>query len=187
MGNQRNDVRDLQDNVAETKYALLMETADQVDGETFIDIWEHLSGQSSGKAELFDHDADLLIFSTVHDCEAAQLLIEAYFMRPLETLLLLLLPDKADLRKEFTDYGFISHSSHPYVYADSAFLFSIQGDDPGAQPYQAFEQMDEHLLASFSKNKVSIFIADRQSDELMKRIARAYRCSITQLYPSVDI
>lgn len=164
----------------ETKYALLMETAD----ETLSDIWSRLSGLLNVDIERFDHDEDLLIFSTVKECAAAQLIIETHVQQPLETLPLLLLPDTTDMRKEFTDYGFISHSSHLYVYADSVFLFSIHSEDPHAQPYQAFEQMDEHLLASFSKNTLSILVTDSHSDELMQRIARAYRCSITPLHPT---
>lgn len=73
----------------ETKYALLMETAD----ETLSDIWSRLSGLLNVDIERFDHDEDLLIFSTVKECAAAQLIIETHVQQPLETLPLLLLPD----------------------------------------------------------------------------------------------
>jgi hypothetical protein len=162
----------------ETRYALLMDT----DDEPLSGIWGRLSSQHSMDAELFDHDGDLLIFSTAAECAAAQLMIQPFVQQPLETVMLLLLPDTTDTRRAFTDYGFISHSNHPYVYADHVFLFSLRSEHPDAQPYQAFEQMDEHLLASFNRNTVSIFVTDSHSNELMERIARAYRCSITPLY-----
>jgi hypothetical protein len=170
------------DVAAETKYAILMETAN----ETLSDIWSHLSGHLNVHIEKFDSDEDLLIYSTAEECKAAQSIIEAHVQQNLENLLLLLLPDTTDMRKTFTDYGFISQSSHPYVYADSVFLFSIRSEEANALPYQAYEQIDEHLLASFSKNSVSIFVTDSHSDELMQRIARAYRCSIIPLHPASE-
>jgi hypothetical protein len=160
-------------NVAK-KVALLIEATD----ETLPDLWSRFASKLVDRAPLFDHDNDLLIFSSLEECEAVQSEIEAYVQQSLETIPLFMLPASTDMRKEFTDYGFTSHSDRIYAYANDAYLFTLSSEGSTSQPEQAAEQMEEHLLASFCVNGLSVYMTDSHSDELMQRIARAYRCSI---------
>ncbi|WP_143101045.1 hypothetical protein [Paenibacillus sp. 1_12] len=162
----------------EQKFALVSDTSEI----SLSEVWSGFSPMWEGAPALFDHDQDLLIFSTVEHAEVVRLELEAQLLAPVESLHLLLLPSAMHMRKEFTDYGFISHSNQIYGYADNIFLFTVHSEDSQAQPYQALEQMEEHLLASCSENGLAIYLTDHHSDELMLRIARAYHCSIEALH-----
>lgn len=158
----------------EHKFALVSDTSEI----SLAEVWSGFSPTWEDAPVPFDHDQDLLIFSTAEHSEAVRLELETQLLDSLETLPLLLLPSTTDMRKEFTDYGFISHSNRIYGYADNIYLFTINSQDSNAQPYQALEQMEEHLLASCSDNGLAIYATDHHSDELMLRIAHAYHCTI---------
>lgn len=158
----------------EQRFALLADTSDI----RLSEAWSEFIALWTDAPVLYDHDQDLLIFVNVEQSEAVRLKLETYLQGSLETLRLLLLPYTTNMRKEFTDYGFTSHSNRIYGYADNLFLFTIHSQGPDAQPHQALEQMEEHLLASCIVNGQAIYVTDNHSDELMLRIARAYQCSI---------
>jgi hypothetical protein len=157
------------------KYAILIESAD----ESVTGIWEQLTLTRGLSTNLFDHDADLLIFSTQEEGEAALTAIEAFGLPAPETMPVLLLPDSTDKRREFGDYGFMSHSHHPYVYANDVYVFILNEEGRHMQAKLALEQMEEHLLASFQSDGRSLLVTSNHSDELMQRIARAYQCTTT--------
>ncbi|WP_240416984.1 hypothetical protein [Paenibacillus periandrae] len=161
--------------VIEQKFALMADTSEEI---CLSEAWSEFIALCADAPRLYDHDQDLLIFANVEQSETVRLKLETYLQAPLETLPLLLLPSATMMRKEFTDYGFTSHSNRIYSYADNLFLFTIHRQGSDAQPQQALEQMEEHLLASCSVSGQAIYITDNHSDELMLRIARAYQCSI---------
>ncbi|MEK3723710.1 hypothetical protein [Paenibacillus sp. FSL H8-0034] len=158
----------------EQRFALLADTSDI----RLSEAWSEFIALRTDAPVLYDHDQDLLIFVSVEQSEAVRLKLETYLQASLEILPLLLLPYTTNMRKEFTDYGFISHSNRIYGYADNLYLFTIHSPSSNAQPHQALEQMEEHLLASCSVNGQALYVTDHHSDELMLRIARAYQCSI---------
>ncbi|GAA4858043.1 hypothetical protein GCM10023310_41510 [Paenibacillus vulneris] len=129
------------------------------------------------KSPPFDRDKELLIFSTPGDREHAYGIMKQYKI-PFDELDLLLLPEPASPEPAFTDYGFVSRSGHAYVYQDNVCLFTLEAEDPLAEPAPARQQMEEHLLAVCEDGKNTLFITDCQSDELMSGIARAYRCTV---------
>jgi hypothetical protein len=159
----------------EHKYALWIDTAD----ETLSVFWEHAMNPETTTAKIFDHDDELLIFSTQEELQTTLAAIEALGMPSSEAIPLLLLPDSTDKRREFSDYGFMSHSNQSYVYVKDVYLFILNEDNRKTQYKHALEQMEEHLLASFQLDGKTHFVTNNHSDELMERIARAYECTIT--------
>jgi hypothetical protein len=94
---------------------------------------------------------------------------------------LLLLPDSAELRSCFSDFGFTSRSGHIYIDAEAAYLFTLISARPNAEPAQALQQLEEHLLASYIQDGETYYLTDSPSDELMHRIALAYGCEARQV------
>ncbi|NOU95428.1 hypothetical protein GC093_19675 [Paenibacillus sp. LMG 31456] len=154
------------------KPALLM---DMPDGK-LPGFYAQIIKALAAKAPLFDRDKELLIFNSPIEREPAYSIMEQYKI-PYENMDLLLLPDTVNTRPDFTDYGFVSRSEHSYAYADSVYLFTLHPTEPAAEPIQALQQLEEHLLASIPQAEV-IYVVDIQLDELMKRIAQAYSCEI---------
>ncbi|ULL17617.1 hypothetical protein DVH26_26080 [Paenibacillus sp. H1-7] len=161
----------------EQKYGLLMELPDGKLPGFYAQIVKALAA----KAPLFDRDKELLIFSETEERDAAYPIMEQYKI-PFEDLDLILLPPPVYVLPTLTDFGLISRSEHVYVYSDAACIFTIREDGPGAEPAQAALQMDEHLLARFGREDETFYVAQAQSDELMLRIAAAYRCTVQYIH-----
>jgi hypothetical protein len=135
----------------------------------------------ASKAPLFDRDKELLIFNSPSERELAYPVMEQYKV-PYENMELLLLPAASDYKSDFTDYGFISRSDNGYLYADSVYLFTLHSSGPNAEPVQALEQLEEHLLVSSPHSAAEAYYAtDAQHDELVHRIAKAYNCEARPL------
>ncbi|TDF96705.1 hypothetical protein [Paenibacillus piri] len=153
------------------KFGLLMDMPDHKLPGFYAQVIKALAA----KAPLFDRDKELLIFSSADERLAAHPIMEQYRI-PYELMALLLLPDSVKPRPVYTDYGFVSRSGNSYVYADEVYLFTLHAGQAGAEPAQAAEQLEEHLLASFVQGEEAVYVTDSPSDELARRIARAYRC-----------
>ncbi|MCR8634990.1 hypothetical protein [Paenibacillus radicis (ex Xue et al. 2023)] len=154
------------------KPALLM---DMPDGK-LPGFYAQIVKALAAKAPLFDRDKELLIFDSLGEREMAYPIMQQYKI-PYENMDLLLLPATVSARPDFTDYGFVSRSGLSYVYAESVYLFTLHHVEPAAEPIQALQQFEEHLLASIPQEEV-IYIVDLQFEELMKRIAQAYNCEL---------
>ncbi|WP_127582726.1 hypothetical protein [Paenibacillus koleovorans] len=125
---------------------------------------------------LFDRDKETLIVSGEPEAEAVRALMQDYKFE-YEEFGLLLLPDGADVRPSFTDYGFESRSGNRYLMqaVTARFVFDSIGPDGNAQ---ALAQMEEHLIASWSTDGEACYAADSSLGELMHGIARAYGCTV---------
>ncbi|WP_257345829.1 hypothetical protein [Pseudalkalibacillus decolorationis] len=80
-----------------------------------------------------------------------------------------------------TDYGFTSTTGHLYVYKELSLPF--QFNEPvgeNQQQHMAFLQMKEHLIAE-EQGSSTIYYVDRQQQELIEGIARAYKIGVTFL------
>jgi hypothetical protein len=125
---------------------------------------------------VFDRDQQLLIVETEEErkkltqiLEKAQMLGDAFD--------LWLLPPGTDW-PDPADYGFTSDNNHTYAYADQVSLFRM---DAGLaeDSWAALQQMKDHILLSPTASDGSpIYLVDRNLEELMEGIARAYHVSI---------
>ncbi|TXK77128.1 hypothetical protein [Paenibacillus sp. N3.4] len=131
----------------------------------------------AGKAELFDRDKEMLIVSN-EEQRLVVLDIMAEYKIETDTMKLSLLPDDADLTDLFSDYGFTSRAEHNYLYEKIVVPFRFTSDSPEAEVDQAVLQIEEHLVAQYKEQNRDIFVVDRQLEELMQGIAKAYRCKI---------
>jgi len=131
----------------------------------------------AGKAQLFDRDKEMLIVSS-DDQQQAVLDIMAHYKVETEIMALCLVPDDAELADLFSDYGFISRSEHAYLYESLIRVFRLVPANERADIASAKQQMDEHVLAQWSTDGHETFVVDRQLEELMHGIAKAYRCQI---------
>jgi hypothetical protein len=130
------------------------------------------------RVTLFDRDKELLVLNTTQDREAVIELLQHYHI-PSEEMQLLLLPSDSDLYASFTDYGFTSRAERHYLYDDLVSLFCFgESGLTQADPANALLQMQEHLVASFLIDDFVYYAVDSHLNELMERIALAYRCSI---------
>jgi hypothetical protein len=130
------------------------------------------------RVTLFDRDKELLVLNTAQDRDAVIELLEHYHV-PSEEMQLLLLSSDSDLYASFTDYGFTSRAERHYLYDHLVSIFSFgELSLTQADPANALLQMREHLIAGFINDDVSYYAVDSQLNELMERIASAYRCSI---------
>ncbi|PZE22670.1 hypothetical protein [Paenibacillus xerothermodurans] len=155
----------------EHKYALLMDMPEDKRPGFYAQVVKALAN----KAPLFDRDKEMLIFSSPTEREAAYAVMEQYKI-PFETMNLLMLPDGANLRPPFSDFGFVSRSEHAYIDSESVYVFSLHSERADAEPSQALAQLEEHLLASYGHDETDYYVTDAPSDELVHRIAQAYRC-----------
>jgi hypothetical protein len=155
----------------ERKYALLIDMPEHKLPGFYAQVVKALAN----KASLFDRDKELLIFSSPAEREVAYPIMEQYKI-PFEMMDLLMLPVAAALRPCFSDFGFTSRSDHTYIDTEIVYLFTLHCEQPDAEPSQAVEQLEEHLLASFTDEGETYYVTDSPSDELVHRIAQAYRC-----------
>ena len=81
----------------------------------------------------------------------------------------------------FSDYGFTSLADRHYLYDKIVTSFRFSPTSPPAEVDQAELQIEEHLIALYKDGNQDVYIVDRQLDELMHGIAKAYRCSIEML------
>ncbi|WP_261305750.1 hypothetical protein [Paenibacillus andongensis] len=134
----------------------------------------------AGKVELFDRDKEMLIVSN-EEQQLAALDVMAHFNIETNLMQLRLLPDDAELTDLFSDYGFTSRAEHNYLYDKLVVHFRFTADSPQAEIDQAALQIEEHLLAQYQAQDHTVYIVDRQLEELMHGIAKAYRCRIELL------
>lgn len=159
-----------------TKYGVLMSLPDGKLPGFYAQIVKGLAA----KATLFDRDKEMLIVDTEHDRDAVIELLVHYKVE-YETMELTLLPEAAQVAGTFEDYGFASRAGNSYLYNRLTVLFAFDDqveDNDSTQRQMAILQMEEHVIAKFIEGGTPIYAADRQLDELIERIARAYRCSI---------
>jgi hypothetical protein len=130
------------------------------------------------RVTLFDRDKELLVLNHSQDRDAVLELLQHYHIAS-EEMQLLLLPAKSELYSTFTDYGFTSRAERNYLYEHLVSVFYIiESTTPLSEPKNAFLQMQEHLIVSFKRDDVTFYAVDRQFNELIERIAKAYRCSV---------
>jgi hypothetical protein len=132
----------------------------------------------AGKTQLFDRDKDLLITSTD---EERQQVVEVLRGLKLEydEVELVLLPSDSEVTDRFDDFGVITRLNHVLVYSDlvSLFRFADSGSDE-AEPAQALQQMEEHLLARCVIDGTAVYAVESHLSELIERIAIAYKCKV---------
>ncbi|NEW05249.1 hypothetical protein GK047_04340 [Paenibacillus sp. SYP-B3998] len=160
----------------ETKIGLLMDLPEGKAPGFYAQIIKALAG----KVELFDRDKEMLIVNTPQQQQAVWDIMTHYHIET-EIMHLRLLPDDAELTELFSDYGFISRSEHAYLYEKIICLFRVNQIGEQSDVKQALLQIQEHLLAEFSHQEQQVYIVDRQLEELMHGIAKAYRCQIEML------
>lgn len=131
----------------------------------------------AGKAELFDRDKEMLIVSDEVQ-KAALLDVMAQFNIQTDQMELRLLPDDAELTDLFSDYGFTSRAEHHYLYDKLVVSFRFTEDSNEADVDLASLQIEEHLLALYKDENRDVYVVDRQLEELMQGIAKAYRVRI---------
>lgn len=134
----------------------------------------------AGKVELFDRDKEMLIVSD-EEQQLAALDVMTHFKIETNLMQLRLLPDDAELTDLFSDYGFTSRAEHNYLYDKLVVQFRFTADSPQAEIDQAALQIEEHLLAQYQTQDRTVYVVDRQLEELMQGIAKAYRCRIEML------
>lgn len=157
----------------ETKIGLLM---DVPDGK-LIDFYTQIEKALTGKAEIFDRDNEMLIVSNEVQ-KFAVLEVMAQHNVDTDQMALCLLPEDAELTDLFSDYGFTSESEHNYLYEKLIVPFRFTEDSQQADVDQASLQIEEHLLALYKDHHRDVYVVDRQLEELMQGIAKAYRCRI---------
>jgi len=118
------------------------------------------------------------VLDSVDDLNTALELLEEQAVSA-EELNLLQLPPESDLYLPFSDYGFTSDSKQSYLYEHliQTFRFSTQLQ-PFAEASNALLQMQEHLIAHYCIDSISYYVVDNQFEELMERIAIAYKCTV---------
>lgn len=144
----------------------------------------------AANVRLADRDKELLIVEDEAQREALIALLNEYKFE-YEEFELLRLPEQAETTPLFADYGFVSIAERAYLYGHlcAVFRFVEAAGDAGSasadaasgaspEPAQAVRQMEEHLIARFPDNGRMHFAVDRTLTELMRGIARAYKCAI---------
>ncbi|MFK7693405.1 hypothetical protein [Paenibacillus sp. HJGM_3] len=129
---------------------------------------------------LYDRDKETLIAADETGADAVKALLEEYRIE-YDELLLLELPQQAEVTPAFPDYGFESRGGRRYLFAHLTALFRLVGKtaDPASRQ-AALLQMDEHLIARIEAEDVSgtLYAVDASLLDLMRGIARAYECAI---------
>lgn len=143
---------------------------------TGISILEITEVPNLNQDQIFDQDQDLLIPSSK---EALSTLINQLdsIQASYEEMQLWLLPEQFKLLPEFSDYGFTSEAGFNYLYRDGASIFYFTSESDGDK-IQAIRQMEEHLLAIFLSDGVGYLATPTHLEDLMRGIAKAYRCQI---------
>jgi hypothetical protein len=135
----------------------------------------------AAKVKIEDRDKELLIVNDEADRASVLELMNEYRF-DCEEFELLLLPEGAETTPLFDDYGFVSVSDNAYLYGHLCAVFKFVPSGTDAEPTQALEQMEEHLLARFAAEDSSRYAVDKALGELMHGIARAYRCKLEFVY-----
>ncbi|GAA3403902.1 hypothetical protein ACFFNY_02845 [Paenibacillus hodogayensis] len=142
---------------------------------------EALLASLERRARIADRDKELLIVDEETDADALEEGLRASGT-VYERFRLLRLPQGAEAAPQAVDYGFVSEKGTFYLYAHLCAVFRFDGGFAEAEPAQAEEQMQEHLLARLPLPGGTRYIADRSLNELMQGIAKAYRCKLAFEY-----
>ncbi|NQX57677.1 hypothetical protein [Paenibacillus qinlingensis] len=157
----------------ESKIGLMMDLPDGKIPGFYAQIVKALAG----KVELFDRDKEMLIVSNEEQQRAA-LEVMAHFNIETTLMELRLLVEDAELTDLFSDYGFTSRAEHNYLYDKIVIPFRFTANSPSVEVDQAALQVEEHLIAQYKDGGHDVYVVDRQLEELMHGIAKAYRCGI---------
>ncbi|OCT17121.1 hypothetical protein A8709_24360 [Paenibacillus pectinilyticus] len=158
----------------ESKIGLMMDLPDGKIPGFYAQIIKALAD----KVELFDRDKEMLIVSNEEQRRAA-LEVMVHFNIETTPMALRLLQEDAELTDLFSDYGFTSRAEHHYLYDKIVTSFRFTTDSPPVEVDQAALQVEEHLIAQYKDlDNRDVYVVDRQLEELMFGIAKAYRCKI---------
>ncbi|NOV03440.1 hypothetical protein [Paenibacillus planticolens] len=157
----------------QSKIGLLMDVPEG----RLLSFYAEIEKALAGKAEIFDRDNEMLIVSNEAQ-KFAVLEVMAQHNVDTDQMALGLLPEDAELTDLFSDYGFTSEGEHNYLYEKLIVPFRFTEDSKEADVDQASLQIEEHLLALYKDDQRDIYVVDRQLEELMHGIAKAYRCRI---------
>lgn len=125
------------------------------------------------QVKVIDRDKKLMIVSTADD-QQQLLQIATTYQAKTECFSLWLLPEGVTSPK-LSDYGFISLNDRQYVYANLVSFFRFP-DNPLTHDHQeAYEQMKQHILASFTAKDQIIYITDTNHKELLDQLASRYK------------
>ncbi|RKN86917.1 hypothetical protein [Paenibacillus ginsengarvi] len=128
-----------------------------------------------------DRDRELLIVNTAEERDTAIAVLERHGVE-YEAFELLRLPGQAEATQLFPDYGFIAASGAAYAYGYLCAVFKLESAGADAGPGQAEAQMSEHVIARFGANGQRLFLTDRSLNDLIRGIAKAYRCTVEFVY-----
>lgn len=145
------------------------------------DNYAQLIKALAAEVRITDRDKELLIVESEEERDSIISLLNDYKL-VYEEFELLRLPDGAEVTLLFDDYGFVSASNMIYLYAPMCALFKFVQAGKNAEPKQAAEQMEEHLLARFSVGDEICYAVDRGLSDLIRGIAKAYRCQVQFIY-----
>lgn len=140
------------------------------------------------RVTLFDRDKELLVLDSIQDRDAVLDLLEHDHI-PSEEMILVLLPVDSKLYPTFSDYGFTSKADRHYLYEHLVRTFHFSEElAPQSDSENALLQMEEHVIARFLSGNSTFYAVDSQFNELIERIAVAYKCSVilTPLEPKTQ-
>ncbi len=129
----------------------------------------------ANKTQLFDRDKELLIVNNEDEAAAVKEVLDRFHIKH-EDLELTLLPESSKLFPTADDFGFQSRSGLFYLYTNMVSFFHFTSNLLTGE--EAYLQMEEHLLASYDDMDVTWYVVERQFEELIHGIAKAYRCEV---------
>lgn len=156
-----------------TKYGVMMNLPDGKLPGFYAQIIKALANQTT----LFDRDKELLIVHTEEERSSVIKVLE-HFGVSFEPIELILLPDDAVLSPHSDDYGFSSRANFTYLYKELVSIFYIKAESSNSEKNQALLQIQEHLIAQYKESQNTYYVIDKQFNDLMKGIAKAYKCEI---------
>jgi hypothetical protein len=119
--------------------------------------------------EIVDTDDDLFIFTDGKVFEECKKNIEETF-----TLYLL---EQPELKKTFSDYGFISEGEQCYLYENLVIPFTLEASTV-INIEMALFQISEHLIATEKSNDRTIYYVDKKLRSLIDKYQNAYDVKI---------
>ncbi|MCQ6558287.1 hypothetical protein [Paenibacillus mendelii] len=142
---------------------------------------ELLIQEIASTVPLLDCDHTLLFLSSQADVHAVEAIIHPHNI-PCEQGSWLALEDswEADHRI-MTDYGVITPAGHSYIDMSLCMVVQLAVVDDTSELELAVLQAAEHAIAARREDGRQLFAIDRQQEELLEGIARAYHCSCNRI------
>ncbi|AKF94362.1 hypothetical protein NW801_02305 [Brevibacillus laterosporus] len=125
------------------------------------------------QVKVIDRDKKLMIVSTEDD-QQQLLQIAARYQAETECFSLWLLPEGVTSPR-LSDYGFISLHDRQYVYANLVSFFRFSANPLTHDHQEAYEQMEQYILVSFTAKDQTIYIVDTNHKELLDQLASRYK------------